>query len=216
MVGGCHYDGFMTDMSTLGAAPTVTLSEALGQLRGRLADPLFWVHGLWYSLTILAILGCHEMGHYVMCLRYNVDATRPYFLPAPLPLTGTLGAFIRLRSRIPSKIALFDIGIAGPIAGFVIAVPALFVGLMMSRHRSPADDLSRFDELGEPLLFQFAAWLIWGDVPDGMGSTCTRWRSRRGSACWPPRSICFRSASSTAATSPTPCSGAGRPRSPWR
>jgi hypothetical protein len=165
MVGGCHYDGFMTDMSTLGSAPTVTLSEALGQLRGRLADPLFWVHGLWYSLSILAILGCHEMGHYVMCLRYNVDATRPYFLPAPLPLTGTLGAFIRLRSRIPSKIALFDIGVAGPIAGFVIAVPALFVGLMLSRLDRLPEDLSRFDELGEPLLFQFAAWMIWGDVP---------------------------------------------------
>ena len=55
------------------------------------------------------------------------------FLPAPLPLTGTLGAFIRIKSRIPNKIALFDIGIAGPLAGFVVAVPALFIGLMLSR-----------------------------------------------------------------------------------
>ena len=129
--------------------------------------PALFLRGFWYSVTILLILGCHEMGHYVMCLRYNVEATRPYFLPAPLPLTGTLGAFIRLRSRIPTKIALFDIGVAGPIAGFVVAVPALFVGLWLSRVDRLPDDMSRFSELGEPLLFQFAARVIWGPVAEG-------------------------------------------------
>ena len=174
LAGGCHYDSYATDMSTFAPAPidpTITFSQELVMavqfLGGRIIDPLFWLHGLWYSLTILLILGCHEMGHYVMCLRYNVDATRPYFLPAPLPLTGTLGAFIRLRSRIPSKIALFDIGVAGPIAGFLVAVPALFLGLWLSRIDRLPEDTSRFSELGEPLLFQFAALALWGPVAEG-------------------------------------------------
>jgi membrane-associated protease RseP (regulator of RpoE activity) len=132
-----------------------------------LLDPWFYLGGLWYSVTILGILGCHEMGHYYACRYYGVDASRPFFLPAPLPLTGTLGAFIRIRSRIPSKIALFDIGLAGPIAGFVIAVPALFVGLGISVVEHVPRDFSGV-ELGEPLLFRAAAWLVWGNVPDGM------------------------------------------------
>lgn len=129
-------------------------------------DPQFYLAGLWYSLTILGILGCHELGHYFACRYYRVDATLPFFLPAPLPLTGTLGAFIRIRSRIPDKIALFDIGLSGPIAGFVIAVPALFLGLAMSVIERVPEDFTGV-ELGEPLLFRAAAWLVWGDVPDG-------------------------------------------------
>lgn len=161
LVGGCHYYSFATDLSTINDVPTSAAPLVL------FSDPLFWLRGLWYSLTVLAILGCHEMGHYLACLRYGVDVTRPYFLPAPLPLTGTLGAFIRIRSRIPNKIALFDIGIAGPLAGFVVAVPALFIGLWLSRvDRLPAD-ASNLMELGEPLFFRFAAWVVWGDVADG-------------------------------------------------
>ena len=173
IAGGCHYDAFLTDMSTIRPPeidPTLTIWRAIGLVFGelgrRLSDPMFHLHGLWYSLTILGILGCHEMGHYLLALRYGVDTTRPYFLPAPL-MTGTLGAFIRLRSRIPSKVALFDIGIAGPIAGFVVAVPALFLGLALSRIDRLPDDLSPFQSLGEPLLFQFANWMIWGNVADG-------------------------------------------------
>ncbi len=142
----------------------------MGEVAGLLTNATFMLHGLWYSVTILAILGCHEMGHYLMALRYGVDVSRPYFLPAPLPLTGTLGAFIRIRSAIPTKVALFDIGIAGPIAGFVVAVPALFLGLAMSRvDRLPTDPrvLEGFMNLGEPLLFRFASWAIWGTVADG-------------------------------------------------
>jgi len=161
LVGGCHYLSFTTDFSSVTA-------EAAGRaVSNVLASPAFYLHGLWYSLTILAILGCHEMGHYVACLQYGVDASRPYFLPAPLPLTGTLGAFIRIRSRIPNKVALFDIGIAGPFAGFVVAVPALFIGLWMSRIVKLPADPSQLMELGEPLLFRFASWLVWGTVPEG-------------------------------------------------
>ena len=161
--GGCHYYNFTLDLATAGNVAT-SQTPSLASLFGQ---PMFYVHGLWYSLTILAILGCHEMGHYVACLRYGVVATRPYFLPAPVLLTGTLGAFIRIKSRIPHKTALFDIGVAGPLAGFVVAVPALLLGLWMSRiDRLPVDQ-SGLIELGEPLLFKFSAWLIWGDVADG-------------------------------------------------
>lgn len=159
--GACHYASFSIDFAKLTA-------DGGGQLgTGMFSDPVFYLRGLWYSLTILGILGVHEMGHYVACLRYGVDATRPYFLPAPLPLTGTLGAFIRIKSRIPNKVALFDIGIAGPLAGFVVAVPALFIGLMLSRVDRLPEDSSQLMELGEPLLFRFAAWVVWGDVADG-------------------------------------------------
>jgi membrane-associated protease RseP (regulator of RpoE activity) len=122
--------------------------------------------GLWYSLTLLAILGAHEMGHYVLCRRYDVDATLPYFIPAPLPLTGTLGAVIKIREAFPTRSALFDIGVAGPIAGFVILVPALFIGLWLSMIVPTPTEGSGI-MLGEPLLFQWAASLVFGPVPDG-------------------------------------------------
>lgn len=154
-VGALHYFGF-----TLGFGGDAVIAPAL-------RDPSFYLKGLWYSGTVLAILGCHEMGHYLACRYYKVDASLPYFLPAPLPLTGTLGAFIKIRERIPSKVALFDIGIAGPIAGFVIAVPALFWGLALSTVETLPEDFTGM-ELGEPLLFRAIAWLVWGDVPDGM------------------------------------------------
>ena len=162
IAGGCHYYSFSQDLATAGEVTqnTPSLTELFRQ-------PVFYLHGLWYSLTILAILGSHEMGHYIASLRYGVIATRPYFLPAPVLLTGTLGAFIRIKSRIPNKTALFDIGIAGPLAGFVIAVPALFVGLMLSRVDHLPVDQSGLIELGEPLLFKFAAWAIWGPIADG-------------------------------------------------
>jgi membrane-associated protease RseP (regulator of RpoE activity) len=123
------------------------------------------VRGLWYSGTALAILGCHELGHYFACRYYDVDASRPFFLPVPT-LFGTLGAFIKIREPIPSKRMLFDIGIAGPIAGFLVAVPALFVGIAMSHVvRVPADFVGV--ELGEPLLFKAATRMLWGTIPDG-------------------------------------------------
>jgi membrane-associated protease RseP (regulator of RpoE activity) len=127
-----------------------------------------FARGLWYSVSILAILGCHEFGHYYACRYYGVDASAPFFLPAPLPITGTLGAFIRIRQPIPSKRALFDIGIAGPIAGFIVAVPLLLVGMYLSRVVVlPEQFEGAVLELGEPLLFKAAAWLTFGAVPEG-------------------------------------------------
>jgi membrane-associated protease RseP (regulator of RpoE activity) len=153
-MGGLHYFSFTQGFNS----QAVVLPNLLA--------PEFYVTGLYYSLTILAILGCHEMGHYLACRYYHVDATLPYFLPAPPPvLTGTFGAVIKIRARIPSKLALFDIGIAGPIAGFVVAVPALFFGLMLSRLEPLPPDFQGFS-LGEPLLFRGAAWLLYGDASD--------------------------------------------------
>ena len=131
-----------------------------------------FARGLWYSLPILAILGCHEMGHYLACRYYGVAASRPYFLPMPLLLTGTLGAFIRIRQPIPGKRELFDIGIAGPIAGFVVAVPILFIGTYLSRiDEVPTDFQGQLFWIGEPLLFKAAVWLTFGHVGEGLTVT---------------------------------------------
>ena len=146
--GWLHYVGFLGDFSS-SDVPEVA-----------------WIHGAWYSWTILAILGTHELGHYYACRYYKIDASPPFFLPAPF-FTGTFGAVIRIRKRIPTKAILFDIGIAGPIAGFIVAVPSLFLGLWLSRITELPSGGAGFITLGEPLLFQAAAWLVWGGTPDG-------------------------------------------------
>ncbi len=147
--GTLHYAGFAADFNEI---PGISLA--------------LFPYGAWYSLTFLAILGTHEFGHYFACRYYGIDASLPYFLPAPLPLTGTAGAVIRIRQPIPTKRMVFDIGAAGPIAGFVVAVPALFLGLRLSRMVPLPEDFVGM-ELGEPLLFQLAAWMVWGEVPVG-------------------------------------------------
>ena len=125
------------------------------------------VGGPWYSATIVGILGAHEMGHYLACRYYRVDATLPYFLPMFIPLagpqTGTLGAVIRIREPFPNRRVLFDVGIAGPIAGFVLVVPAIFLGMSLS-HVIEAFPLPY--QLGRPLLYQFARWVTFGSIPE--------------------------------------------------
>jgi len=141
------------------------LGFAGGNAPVSLTSPALYVNGLWYSVAVLGILGAHEMGHYLACRYYGIDASLPYFLPSPF-LGGTLGAFIRIRQPIPDKRQLFDIGIAGPIAGFVILLPALFIGLHMSGVvPSPTSGFGL--TLGEPLLFQWASRLIFGALVDG-------------------------------------------------
>lgn len=126
----------------------------------------FILNGFWYSLTLLAILGAHEMGHYVYCRRYDVDATLPFFLPMPFLLTGTLGAVIKIREPFQTRRALFDIGVAGPIAGFVVLVPALFFGLILSTV-VPSPTEGNLVYLGEPLLFRWAMQVVFGTIQDG-------------------------------------------------
>ena len=91
---------------------------------------LLW-QGLPFSLTLMGILLAHEMGHYLTALFHGVNASPPYFIPSPG--FGTFGAFIRVRSQIYSKLVLFDIGIAGPLAGFIVLAPALAIGLAFSK-----------------------------------------------------------------------------------
>ena len=98
------------------------------------SNPLEIFKGIPFSFTLLFILGTHEFGHYYYAQKHKVDATLPYFIPAPpfLFLIGTFGAFIKIKSPIYRKDALLQIGAAGPIAGFIIAVPALVIGLLLS------------------------------------------------------------------------------------
>jgi membrane-associated protease RseP (regulator of RpoE activity) len=86
--------------------------------------------GLPFALWLFAILGAHEMGHYVACRRYRIPATWPYFLPLPVFAFGTIGAVIRIRAAIPDRRALFDVALAGPVAGFVVALAARVMGVL--------------------------------------------------------------------------------------
>lgn len=114
--------------------------------------PALFARGIPFSFTLLLILFTHEMGHYVACRIYGIDASYPYFLPAPTIL-GTFGAFIRIRSPITTRRALFDVGIAGPVAGFVVALPALAYGVATSRV-FPGVEQSAPVVFGHPILLQ--------------------------------------------------------------
>jgi membrane-associated protease RseP (regulator of RpoE activity) len=123
--------------------------------------------GLRLTIGLIGILLTHEMGHYLACRYYGVDATLPFFLPAPFTLAGTLGAFIRIRAPIPHRRALFDIGVAGPLAGFAVCLPVLWFGLREATITS-LDPNAGGIFLGEPLLLQWATRVIHGTVPDDM------------------------------------------------
>ena len=125
------------------------------------------VGSIWYAVAILLILGAHEFGHYFACRWHNVDCTLPYFLPMPLILTGTLGAVIKIREPFPSRAALFDIGVAGPIAGFITLLPFMIAGIVMSEV-TPLPDEPGLLLLGEPLLFKFIAQIVHGPLSEGM------------------------------------------------
>jgi membrane-associated protease RseP (regulator of RpoE activity) len=118
-----------------------------------------------YSVVLLVILLGHELGHYLACRRYRIDATLPYFVPAPT-LIGTLGAFIKIKSPITRKRQLFDIGAAGPLTGFVLALPALVVGLSLSKI-APLPQGEGALVFGEPLIFKLIAGLLFADIPPG-------------------------------------------------
>lgn len=129
--------------------------------------PLRWIwqqpsrlwDGVPFAASLLGILLAHEMGHFLYALKHRVYATLPFFIPAPTPV-GTFGAFIQIRSRFPSLAALFDIGIAGPIAGFALAVPLGFIGLALSQPLPP--DSPALMQLGHPLVFHGLFALVGG------------------------------------------------------
>jgi membrane-associated protease RseP (regulator of RpoE activity) len=127
------------------------------------AHPLLLVEGLAFSITLMTILLAHELGHYFACRYYGIDASLPYFLPAPTPI-GTLGAFIRIRSPIYTRKALFDVGIAGPLAGFVVLLFALAIGIANSK---VVPGIAVHGDLifGVPAIERVMEWLIFPGVP---------------------------------------------------
>jgi len=144
--------------------PFFDLERDLDIFTTGLRSPQLFFAGLPFSLTLLTILMAHELGHYLACVYYEVDATLPFFLPAPTPFTGTLGAFIRIRSAIYSKRILFDIGVAGPLAGFVFLIPALGVGLAFSKV-IPGINHQGTIQLGTPALEWILERFIFPGVP---------------------------------------------------
>lgn len=128
------------------------------------SEPFDWARGVSFSATLLFILGVHELGHYFMSRRWGMRVTLPYFIPVPVGL-GTLGAFIKLRSPIPDRRVLFDIGASGPLAGFAVAVPAIVVGLLYSRVL-PLTEVSGGLSLGSSLLFSWLVGVVLGVSPD--------------------------------------------------
>jgi len=152
---------FLTIISTL-------IAGSVMQGGNPLANPVDIIWGIPFSMTLMLILGCHEFGHYYYAVKHNVDATLPYFLPAPpyLFIIGTFGAFIKIKSPIYRKDALLQIGAAGPIAGFIIAVPALIIGLLLSDVIAINDQYKGII-LGDSLLMKIFTYIIFPDLSDG-------------------------------------------------
>ena len=159
-----HLGLFLATLATTWLVGMAHYQSFLGGLSGEFPD-VSWTSGVWYSAGVLGILGAHEFGHYFMCRRYGVNATLPYFIPAPT-LVGTFGAVIRIRDGFPSRAALFDIGVAGPIAGFVVLVPLLIVGMSWSTIVRVPENFEGM-VLGTPLLFDLAARLFFDSLPEG-------------------------------------------------
>jgi membrane-associated protease RseP (regulator of RpoE activity) len=144
------------------AGKPLDYSRYLEILSAILDRPLLLLDGLAFSITLMTILLAHELGHYFACRYYGIDASLPYFLPFPSPI-GTLGAFIRIRSPIYTRQALFDVGIAGPLAGFAVLIPALVIGIGESKVIPGIAD--RGDLIfGVPAIQRFFEWIIFPHV----------------------------------------------------
>ena len=149
----------VTAFSTLAAGAQFAAAYAANQSPGfdrffsdyfrPFAQPRLFISGIPFALTLMGILLAHELGHFFACRHYQINATYPYFIPAPT-LIGTLGAFIRIRSPIFNRRALFDMALAGPLVGFLIAVPALALAILFSK-AIPVSDASSSLVFGRPL-----------------------------------------------------------------
>lgn len=123
------------------------------------------LQGLPFSLSLLLILLVHEFAHYITSRRHGIEASLPYFIPAPT-LFGTLGAFIKMRSAITTRNALMDIGASGPIAGFAVSIIAIVVGLHYSKIQALPPQTGDIIVLGDSLLFIALTKIVIGSIPD--------------------------------------------------
>ena len=148
----------------------VMIIDAVNDLFTR---PGYLFHGLSFSISLLFILLCHEMGHYIACRLYKVDATLPFFLPTPPMIgpAGTFGAFIKILSPMPSRRAVFDIGVAGPIAGFIALIPIAIAGIA-TMEPATAQQLASPSGLvfADPLFLKFLGRLFGHDPALGVGN----------------------------------------------
>jgi membrane-associated protease RseP (regulator of RpoE activity) len=136
--------------------PAYYLELMGGFIQQAIAHPVLLTQGMTFAASLLMILATHEAGHYIACRRYGVDATLPFFIPTPPLLgVGTFGAFIKIKSAIPSRRALFDIGVAGPLAGFAVAVPVAVAGLLTLQPPLPVTEAGPI--FNDPLLFRLVA-----------------------------------------------------------
>ncbi|HET6488167.1 MAG TPA: site-2 protease family protein [Syntrophales bacterium] len=150
-------------------AITVLTTLAAGALQAGVDifdDPLAIRKGIPFSFTLLLILGCHELGHWVASRRHGVNVSYPYFIPGPT-LVGTFGAFIAMKSPISDRNALIDIGAAGPLAGLAVTIPVLFIGLSLSQVVPAVQTEGVGIHLGECALFSTVNWIVNGTIaPD--------------------------------------------------
>ena len=154
----------LTTFTTLWAGAYRTNENPFrGAWRFLMEEPAALWNGLPFAVTLMVILLTHEFGHFVLSKVHRVPASFPLFIPGPPHFAGTFGAVIRLRGPILNRKALFDIGVAGPIAGFVVALVAMIVGLRMSEVVTVHSMTGIY--LGEPLVWQFTTWIMFGPLP---------------------------------------------------
>ncbi len=168
MVGGLVWGSLPEEMARL------TLVQLL-------TDPRVVFAGLKFSIPLLTILWCHELGHYIAARRHGLTATPPFFIPFPIPVLGigTLGAVIRIKDPIRNKQQLLDVGAAGPIAGFMALVPFLAYGIAASEVGASSAE-GAYLEFGEPLVYR----LLEAVLRPGLGDDMTLWLHPTGVAAW--------------------------------
>ena len=161
----------LTVLTTLGAGAVWYRDGFSSPVALLFSDPVALLSGWPFTLSVLTVLGVHELGHYVMSRCHGVEASLPYFIPLP-SLIGTMGAVIKMRGRMPDREALFDIGVAGPLAGLAATMAVTVVGLTLQPVAPPSLGLSGFD-LNYPPLVWILATLVGQSLTIGGSETFT-------------------------------------------
>ncbi|MEO0142866.1 MAG: site-2 protease family protein, partial [candidate division WOR-3 bacterium] len=129
-------------------------------------NPADLLKGIPFSLSLMAILTCHELGHYFVSKRFGMVTTLPYFIPVPFHFLGTFGAIIKMKSFVPSRKALLMVGMSGPLCGFLVALFTSIIGLSLSEAKIvPAE--GSYLKLGDSLLFYLLGRIIQPNIPEG-------------------------------------------------